>query len=135
MWSLFFYYSVVGGVASAESVFLRRVKKPTATGTRMAIRERHSMAYPYAGGVCPEEPPNSNVPFPVIVPMPMMQANSAQHPQITAVAMVAIIPVFLAGVTADLISPLSVLTISGILIGLYGVFQYRLFAKLELKST
>jgi predicted MFS family arabinose efflux permease len=47
----------------------------------------------------------------------------------------AIIPVFLAGVTADLISPLSVLTISGVLIGLYGIFQYRLFAKLQLKST
>ena len=47
----------------------------------------------------------------------------------------AIIPVFLAGVTADLVSPLSVLTISGVLIGLYGIFQYRLFARLRLKST
>jgi len=47
----------------------------------------------------------------------------------------AIVPVFLAGVTADLISPLSVLTISGVLIGLYGVFQYRIFNKLHLKST
>ncbi|MDQ5943387.1 MAG: transporter [Patescibacteria group bacterium] len=47
----------------------------------------------------------------------------------------AIVPVFLAGVTADLISPLSVLTISGVLIGLYGIFQYRIFNRLQLKST
>ena len=47
----------------------------------------------------------------------------------------AIVPVFLAGVTADLISPLSVLTISGVLIGIYGIFQYRVFNKLRLKST
>ncbi len=47
----------------------------------------------------------------------------------------AIVPVFLAGVTADLVSPLSVLTISGILIGAYGIFQFRVFSKLHLKST
>lgn len=47
----------------------------------------------------------------------------------------AIVPVFLAGVTADLISPLSVLTISGVLIGLYGIFQNRMFHRLQLKST
>lgn len=47
----------------------------------------------------------------------------------------AIVPVFLAGVTADLISPLSVLTISGVLIGLYGIFQNKMFHRFQLKST
>lgn len=47
----------------------------------------------------------------------------------------AIVPVFLAGISADLISPLSVLTISGILIGIYGVYQYFAFSKLHLKNT
>jgi len=47
----------------------------------------------------------------------------------------AIIPVLLAGVSADLVSPLSVLTGSGVLIGIYGLFQYRVFTQLQLKST
>ena len=47
----------------------------------------------------------------------------------------AIVPVLLAGITADLVSPLKVLTGAGVLIGLYGVFQYKTFAKLHLKST
>ena len=41
-----FCYSVVGGVASIASAFFRSVKKPTATGIRMAISEKHSMPYP-----------------------------------------------------------------------------------------
>ncbi len=47
----------------------------------------------------------------------------------------AIVPVLLAGITADLVSPLKVLTGAGVAIGIYGVFQYRTFAKLHLKST
>ncbi len=47
----------------------------------------------------------------------------------------AIVPVFLAGLTADLISPLSVLTIAGVLIGLYGIYQHFTFSRLHLKST
>jgi hypothetical protein len=47
----------------------------------------------------------------------------------------AILPVLLAGITADLVSPLKVLTGAGILIGLYGIFQFKTFAKLQLKST
>jgi len=47
----------------------------------------------------------------------------------------AILPVLLAGITADLISPLRVLTGAGVLIGFYGVFQFKTFAKLHLKST
>ena len=47
----------------------------------------------------------------------------------------AILPVLLAGITADLVSPLKVLTGAGILIGLYGVFQFKTFARLQLKST
>jgi hypothetical protein len=35
------------------------------------------------------------LPPPVTVPMPIMQANNPQHPQIKADAMVAIMPVFL----------------------------------------
>ena len=47
----------------------------------------------------------------------------------------AILPVLLAGVTADLVSPLKVLTGAGVLIGIYGVFQFKTFARLQLKST
>jgi MFS family permease len=44
----------------------------------------------------------------------------------------AALPVLLAGVTADLISPASVLTISGLLIAVYGVYQFLTLKKHEL---
>ncbi len=47
----------------------------------------------------------------------------------------AIVPVFLAGITADLVSPLSVLTISGVLIGIFGVYQHYTFTKIQIKSA
>lgn len=47
----------------------------------------------------------------------------------------AIIPVILAGVSADLVNPLTVLAVSGVVIGIYGVYQQRVFTSLQLKST
>jgi MFS family permease len=47
----------------------------------------------------------------------------------------ATIPVMLAGVTADLVSPLSVLIGVAVLIFLYLVFQRRAFARLAIKNT
>lgn len=47
----------------------------------------------------------------------------------------AIIPVVLAGVSADLVNPLVVLATAGLLIGVYGIYQHRVFAQLQLKST
>lgn len=47
----------------------------------------------------------------------------------------AIIPVLLVGVTADLVSPLKVLTGAGVVIGVYGLYQHRTFTKIQLKST
>ncbi len=46
----------------------------------------------------------------------------------------ATVPVLLAGVTADLVSPLSVLVVVAALIMLYLVFQRRTFAKIEAKN-
>ncbi len=42
------------------------------------------------------------------------------------------IPVLLAGIIADILSPLSVLAISGFLIGIYGVYQFVTIRKHEL---
>lgn len=41
------------------------------------------------------------------------------------------IPVLLAGIVADVLSPLSVLAISGVLIGIYGVYQFMTIRKHE----
>lgn len=47
----------------------------------------------------------------------------------------AIVPVFLAGITADLVNPLSVLTASGVLIGLYGIYQHIQFKNIKLVTS
>jgi len=47
----------------------------------------------------------------------------------------AIAPVFLAGVTADLVSPLVVLMGSGVLIGMYGIYQTKQFRTVNLKTS
>lgn len=44
----------------------------------------------------------------------------------------AAVPVLLAGITADLISPASVMTISGVIIALYGVYQFLTLRKHQL---
>lgn len=85
-----------GGTSAAASAgFFFSVTKPTITGTRIMRNDRHRNTYPYVGGMGWAVSPSVNVPFPVIVPNPKMQANRAQHPQSIAVTMVAIIPVFL----------------------------------------
>lgn len=52
-----------------------------------------------------------------------------------AMNIAAIVPVLLAGITADLINPLYALTGAGVLISIYGVFQHKAFSRLQLKST
>jgi len=47
----------------------------------------------------------------------------------------AVLPVLLAGITADLVNPLKVLTGAGVLVGVYGIYQHKTFTKLHLKST
>ncbi|MBA3678812.1 MFS transporter [Candidatus Saccharibacteria bacterium] len=47
----------------------------------------------------------------------------------------AVLPVLLAGITADLVNPLKVLTGAGVLVGVYGIYQHKTFTKLRLKST
>lgn len=45
------------------------------------------------------------------------------------------VPVLLAGITADLVSPLTVLTGAGVLIAIYGVYQWVAFRKVQLKNS
>lgn len=47
----------------------------------------------------------------------------------------AIVPVFLAGVSADLISPLIVLTVAGVLIAVYGLYQHHEFSKINITTS
>ncbi len=45
------------------------------------------------------------------------------------------VPVLLAGITADLVSPVTVLSGAGVLIGLYGIYQYKVFSGIDLKNS
>jgi hypothetical protein len=81
------------------SGFLRSVKKPTAMGIRIRMNEKQSIAIPAPAGIVPEllTPFNSvvNGMLPVAVNAPNIHKNNPGHPHNTAVAMVAIMPVFL----------------------------------------
>ena len=81
------------------SGFLRSVKKPTAIGIMIAITEMQSNTYPTDVGSIPEFcTPLTSVLYgilPEAVTAPKMHANKPQHPQITAVEIVAIMPVLL----------------------------------------
>ena len=80
---------------AGASGFLRIVKKPTAMGMMIIMTERQRNAYPKAGGVAWVESPRVKLPLPEILPIPITHVNRPQQPQINAVAMVAIMPVFL----------------------------------------
>lgn len=45
------------------------------------------------------------------------------------------IPVLLAGITADLVSPVVVLSSAGVLIAIYGLYQYKVFSGVQLKNA
>ena len=79
--------------------FLRSVKKPTAMGMAIKIRERQSNAKPTEGGSMPEFwMPLTSVLYgilPVAVTAPNMHISNPQQPHVNAVATVAIMPVFL----------------------------------------
>jgi MFS family permease len=49
--------------------------------------------------------------------------------------MAATIPVLLAGITADLVSPVVVLSGAGVLIAIYGIYQYKVFSGVQLKNA
>lgn len=49
--------------------------------------------------------------------------------------MAATIPVLLAGITADLVSPVVVLSGAGVLIAIYGIYQYTMFSGVQLKNA
>ena len=88
---VYFSYMLGGGVISSEPGFLRKVKKPTATGTNIIKKDRHTSAMPTEG----DRLESLNVPLPVAVIAPKRQINKPGHPHNTTVAIVAIIPVFL----------------------------------------
>ncbi len=45
------------------------------------------------------------------------------------------VPVLLAGITADLVSPVTVLSGAGVLIAIYGIYQYKVFSNVQLKNS
>ena len=88
-----------GSLLDTSSGFLRRVKKPTAMGIKIKMKEKQSIAMPAPAGIVPEllTPFNSVVygMLPVAVTAPNIHKNKPGHPHNKAVAIVAIMPVFL----------------------------------------
>jgi ABC-type phosphate transport system permease subunit len=82
--------------SAAASGFLRRVKKPTAMGMAIKMKEKQSIAIPAPAGIVPEllTPFNSVVYgiIPAAVTAPKMHKHKPGHPHNTTAAMVATIP-------------------------------------------
>jgi ABC-type phosphate transport system permease subunit len=95
-------YDVGGSVslletsATAASGFLRSMKKPTAMGMAIKMKEKQSIAIPAPAGIVPEllTPFNSVVYgiIPAAVTAPKMHKHKPGHPHNTTAAMVATIP-------------------------------------------
>ena len=84
--------------ALMASGFFRRVKNPTATGTKIIKRDRHNSTYPIVGDkVCGVVTPFSvtSIGVPLATVNPQMQLNKLAHPQASAVKTVAMMPMVL----------------------------------------
>jgi hypothetical protein len=89
---------VVGASLPAASGFFRKVKKPTAAGTRIKRTDTHNNAYPMVGEkVCGEVPPLvvTSIGVPLAMSTPHTQLMILKHPQKIVVKMVATIPMVL----------------------------------------
>jgi hypothetical protein len=94
----FFIYDVGGTSTEAASGLLRRVKKPTATGTRIINTDRHNSTYPIVGekvwgAVIPLLVTSTGTPLAMITPH--TQLMILKHPQKIVVSTVATIPMVL----------------------------------------
>ena len=97
---MFQIYEVGGSVSLLETAttvgFLRSMKKPTATGIRIKIIERHRRTKPIVGERVPElATPLSSVVYgilPVAVTAPKIHMNKPGHPHNTTDTIVATIP-------------------------------------------